>query len=40
VLEVVMAEPTDPVWFPVAMFFNSRGHIAPAGPSAKAHDMR
>jgi transposase len=38
-LEVVM-EPTGPAWLPVAVFFESRGHIVYRVSSAKAADLR
>jgi len=38
-LEVVM-EPTGPVWLPVAIFFESRGHTVYRVSSAKAADLR
>jgi transposase len=38
-LEVVI-EPTGPAWFPVAVFFDARGHIVYRVSSAKAADLR
>lgn len=38
-LEVVV-EPTGPAWLPIAVFFNSRGHVVHRVSSAKAHDLR
>jgi transposase len=38
-LEVVM-EPTGPAWLPVAVFFQSRGHLVHRVSSAKASDLR
>lgn len=38
-LEIIV-EPTGPAWLPVAVFFQSRGHIIYRVSSAKAADLR
>lgn len=38
-LEVVV-EPTGPAWLPIAVFFDTRGHVVHRVSSAKAHDLR